>query len=112
MADPGNMQTIEELRSMTGLEIKPAVGIPEEIRRAINIQLPRQLARSSAKSGWRCRSQTQKQEQPEKQDLDLQLSQAPIVRTADLLLAQAVRDRASDIHLEPEADCASRAPAH
>jgi hypothetical protein len=38
MADPGNMQTVEELRSMTGQEINPAVGIPEEIRRAITIQ--------------------------------------------------------------------------
>ena len=37
MADPGNMQVIEELRSMTGLEIRPAVGIPDEIRRAINL---------------------------------------------------------------------------
>jgi type IV pilus assembly protein PilB len=29
-------------------------------------------------------------------------AQTPIVRTAELLIAQAVRDRASDIHLEPK----------
>ncbi len=104
MNDPGNMRTIDELGSMTGLEIRPAVGIPDEIRRAINTQyrvateierevervLPSQTAAAAP--------------QAERIDLDAQLSQAPIVRTADLLLAQAVRDRASDIHLEPQED--------
>ncbi len=102
MADPGNMQTVEVLRSMTGQEISPAVGIPEEIRRAINLHY-RVSSEIEREIGLAMPVQQQKQE-PEKQDLDLQLGQAPIVRTADLLLAQAVRDRASDIHLEPEAD--------
>ena len=103
MADPGNMQTVEELRSMTGQEINPAVGIPDEIRRAINIQY-RVSSEIEREVGLAMPLQHEKQVQPEKQDLDLQLGQAPIVRTADLLLAQAVRDRASDIHLEPEGD--------
>jgi type II secretory ATPase GspE/PulE/Tfp pilus assembly ATPase PilB-like protein len=103
MADPGNIQTVEEIRSITGLEVKPAVGIPEEIRRAINLryrvssEIEREMSRVvTAPAATQARD--------ERQDLDLQLSNAPIVRTADLLLAQAVRDRASDIHLEPEAD--------
>ena len=103
MADPGNMQTVEDLRSMTGLDIRPAVGIPDEIRRAINIRY-RVSSEIEREVGLAMPLQPEKQVQGERQDLDLQLSQAPIVRTADLLLAQAVRDRASDIHLEPEAD--------
>ncbi len=103
MADPGNMRVIEELRSMVGREIKPAVGIPEEIRRAINIQyrVSSEIEREVGLAmplGSASHAQADKPEV----DLDLTLSQAPIVRTADLLLAQAVRDRASDIHLEPE----------
>ncbi|MDE3096901.1 MAG: type II/IV secretion system protein [Chloroflexota bacterium] len=103
MADPNNMQTIEELRSMTGLEIRAAVGIPDEIRRAINLsyhvssEIEREVGRARP-------AQPAAEQQSERQGLELQLSVAPIVRTADLLLAQAVRDRASDIHLEPEAD--------
>lgn len=102
MSDPGNFQVIEELRSMTGLDIKPAVGIPDEIRRAINIsyrvssEIEREVGLAVPLVAGRGEAQ------PERQDTDLQLSQTPIVRTADLLLAQAVRDRASDIHLEPE----------
>jgi type II secretory ATPase GspE/PulE/Tfp pilus assembly ATPase PilB-like protein len=103
MADPGNIQIIEELRSMTGLDIKPAVGIPDEIRRAINIsyrvssEIEREVGLVVPSAALQAQTQT------ERQELDLQISQTPIVRTADLLLAQAVRDRASDIHLEPEA---------
>ena len=103
MADPGNIQIIEELRSMTGLDIRPAVGIPDEIRRAINISY-RVSSEIEREVGLVVPSGTLlTQAQAERQELDLQISQTPIVRTADLLLAQAVRDRASDIHLEPEA---------
>ena len=33
------------------------------------------------------------------------LKQAPIVQAIDMMLTQAVRDRASDIHIEPQEDC-------
>ncbi|TET16352.1 MAG: hypothetical protein E3J81_03345, partial [Dehalococcoidia bacterium] len=33
------------------------------------------------------------------------LRQAPIVQAIDMMLTQAVRDRASDIHIEPQEDC-------
>jgi len=33
------------------------------------------------------------------------LRQAPIVQAVDMMLTQAVRDRASDIHIEPQEDC-------
>jgi type II secretory ATPase GspE/PulE/Tfp pilus assembly ATPase PilB-like protein len=103
MADPGNMQVTEELRSMTGLDVRPAVGIPDEIRRAIN-QRYRVSSEIEREVGRAMPADTAVLVQQDQQDLDLQLSQAPIVRTAELLLAQAVRDRASDIHLEPEED--------
>jgi type IV pilus assembly protein PilB len=104
MADPGNIQVIEELCSLTGLEIRPAVGIPDEIRRAINLQY-RVSSEIAREVGRVVPAHHTPPAQAERQDLELQLSQAPIVRTADLLLAQAVRDRASDIHLEPQEDC-------
>jgi type IV pilus assembly protein PilB len=103
MADPGNMQVIEELSSTTGLEIRPAVGTPDEIRRAINIHY-RVASEIEQEVGRAMPSQAVTPQRAERQDFDMQLSQAPIVRTADLLLAQAVRDRASDIHLEPGED--------
>src|SRR5581483_411547 len=83
---------------------RPAVGIPDEIRRAINLHY-RVASEIEREVGGLVRPAATIAAQQERADLDLQVSQAPIVRTADLLLAQAVRDRASDIHLEPQADC-------
>lgn len=103
MNDPGNMRVLDELGSMTGLEIRAAVGIPDEIRRAINTQY-RVASEIEREVGRVLPAQTAAVAQTERLDFDAQLSQAPIVRTADLLLAQAVRDRASDIHLEPQED--------
>jgi type II secretory ATPase GspE/PulE/Tfp pilus assembly ATPase PilB-like protein len=103
MSDPNNMQLVEDLRSRTGLEIKTAVGIPDEIRRAINMRY-RVSSEIERAVGLAMPQNVTPSDQRPIEALDLQLSDAPIVRTADLLLAQAVRDRASDIHLEPEED--------
>jgi general secretion pathway protein E len=43
-------------------------------------------------------------ETPEVSDVDA-LRQAPVVQAVDMMLTQAVRDRASDIHIEPQEDC-------
>jgi len=100
MADPGDMQVIEDLKARSRKSILPAVATPDDIREAINLNY---------------RVSTQIEEQigqvapAETETVDLRLSpdvvaETPIVRTVDLLIAQAVRDRASDIHLEPQED--------
>lgn len=99
MADPGNIQVMEDLRARAKMAIQPAVGIPSDIREAIN--------RNYRASG-EIEAQVS-QVAPPVTELTVQealtpdiVAQTPIVRTVDLLIAQAVRDRASDIHLEPQ----------
>ncbi len=100
MADPGDIQVIEELKARSRKLIVPAVATPDDIKEAINLNY---------------RASTQIEQQicqvapAETEAVDLRLSpdvvaETPIVRTVDLLVAQAVRDRASDIHLEPQED--------
>ena len=100
MADPGDIQVIEDLKARSRKLIVPAVATPDDIREAINLNY---------------RVSTQIEEQigqvapAETETVDLRLTpdivaETPIVRTVDLLIAQAVRDRASDIHLEPQED--------
>ncbi len=100
MADPGDMQVIEDLKARSRKSILPAVATPDDIKEAINLS-------------YRVSSEIQQQicqvapADPEAVDLRLSpdvVAQTPIVRTVDLLVAQAVRDRASDIHLEPQED--------
>ena len=99
MADPGNIQILEDLRAQARMPIQAAVGIPSDIQEAIN-----RYYRASGEIAEQVSQVAPPVTEPALEEVltpDL-IAQAPIVRTVDLLIAQAVRDRASDIHLEPQ----------
>jgi len=99
MADPGNIQVLEDLKARAKMAIQPAVGIPSDIREAIN-----RSYRASGEIEAQVSKVTPPVTEPTVQEAltpDI-VAQTPIVRTVGLLIAQAVRDRASDIHLEPQ----------
>ncbi|HTT91493.1 MAG TPA: ATPase, T2SS/T4P/T4SS family [Acidimicrobiales bacterium] len=99
MADPSNVFAIDDIRTLTGAEVRQVVVTAEAVTAAINKYHRRDSeaehisAEASATSG---------------EDDDERLSSikevhedAPIVRLVDLLISQAISDRASDIHIEP-----------
>jgi len=98
MADPLNVKAIDEARRNAGCEVDTAVATEDQIRRAIDSYYG--IASSI--------------EDIVKEALegDLKVTvegagaaaglEAPIIRLANLIISQAVRDNASDIHLEPE----------
>jgi len=99
MADPVNIHVLEDLKARAKMSIQPAVGIPSDIQEAINRnyratgEIAEQMSRvAPLVTGLAV---------GEALTPDI-VAQTPIVRTVDLLIAQAVRDRASDIHLEPQ----------
>ena len=101
MADPADIQVIEDLKARSRKSILPAVATPDDIKEAINLsyrvsgeiqQQIGQVAPAAPEATAAARLSP-----------DI-VAQTPIVRTVDLLVAQAVRDRASDIHLEPQED--------
>ena len=100
MADPANIQVVEDLKTQARMAIQPTVGIPNDIREAVNrnyrasVEIEEQMSRVAPEEGAEAAAE-------EAITADL-VAQTPIVRTLDLLIAQAVRDRASDIHLEPQ----------
>ncbi|MEX0785327.1 MAG: GspE/PulE family protein, partial [Dehalococcoidia bacterium] len=100
MAEPGNLQVLEDLKSRAKLNIRAAVGIPADIAEAIQRhyratgEIEHQVSRLAPADA-----------RPLQDALTPDLvAQTPIVRTVELLIAQGVRDRASDIHIEPQAD--------
>jgi len=99
MADPGNIQVLEDLKTRARMAIQPAIGVPSEIYEAINRHY-RASGEIEAQISQVAPPVTETSVQ-EALTSDL-VADAPIVRTVDLLVAQAVRDRASDIHLEPQ----------
>jgi type IV pilus assembly protein PilB len=97
MADPEDIRTVEDLKARTGMRVEVALGAPADIEWAIDLNY---------RSGDRIEKRvTRSAEAAEAAKPRPELTAStPIAESVDLLIEQAVRDRASDIHLEPQAD--------
>ena len=90
LADPLDLQTITDLAARTGHSIEPVLATVEDLQEHIDVsyrRAERHAARSDRKAGGKVMSGTLKGGQPHD--------------VVDLLLQQALQDRASDIHVEP-----------
>lgn len=109
MKDPGDIQLIDEVRRMTGMEVEPMVcreldffgalnqyyastetpDLPDEEEVLSLDDLPDEEDSAAAEQGAA----------PGK--LEELASEAPVVRWVNQMIMRAVRERASDIHIEP-----------
>ena len=100
MQDPADIQVIDFLAAQTRKRIEPVLALAEDIQETIDIN-------------YRVSGEIEKQLsqlptfQSTAEDQDAQLSaeaiaQAPVVRILDLIIRQGARDRASDVHIEPQ----------
>jgi len=97
MADPGNVLAVDDLRAVTGAEIQVVVGTRTQLIEAID-----RFHRLDAEVDEV--AQIAAEELAEDDDGAVAreaVEDAPIVKFVNLLIAQAVADRASDIHVEP-----------
>jgi len=105
VADPSNVQTIDELRLGTKFQVELAVASRDEIANEL-----RRLARASEAFGARSVIEEDQflGEEPEEEEDDLEvddgISDAPLVRLVNSIIFQAAEDGASDIHFEPQED--------
>ena len=102
MEDPTDIEVIEELTARSGMRIMPMVGVRTDIHAAIdlNYRVKDEIEREIAEFAPAMELMVTK-EQPLAADI---VDQDPVVRSVDLMLEQAFRDRASDIHIEPDRD--------
>ncbi|MBI2867037.1 MAG: type II/IV secretion system protein [Chloroflexi bacterium] len=93
MVDPTDLQLIQDLTARTGHAIEPLIATPEDIQEHIDIsyRLTRDLADSVTPHAGA----------PEGRVTANLLRSAPPAQVIELLLRQAVQDRASDIHITP-----------
>ncbi len=114
MVDPLDLILIDNLKRMTGGPINPVITTRSEIASAIEetygkLDLLKQAVAGSydEKQGEGGASTVQTVEelsessQQSTEDLSTQAGQAQVVRLVDLFLMEAVKSRASDIHIEP-----------
>lgn len=97
-ADPGNVVAVDDVRTMSGRQVRPVVTTYDHLMRAIDRFCRADDEMDNLSSAF--------EEAPsEEDDLtkigDFVDEDAPIVRFVNLLVTQAITDRASDIHIEP-----------
>jgi type IV pilus assembly protein PilB len=97
MSDPLNILAIDELSIRTKMSIEPVISQEEEIKRAIEELYGGSLL---AKGESSVESAGDEEEDPAK--VEEEIEEGPISQLVNLILSEAVKDRASDIHIEPE----------
>ncbi len=95
--DPGNLEIVDQVRFKTGCQVNPVIATASDILNAINQLYGRQ---EEPEPSIEARTATETREAEMEASLDL-VEGAPVVRLVNQVLAQAIRSRASDIHLEP-----------
>src|SRR5437764_7044279 len=103
LADPGNIQAIDELRIATRHQVEIAVAAKDDIESEI-----RRLVRASEAFGARAAVEEElaqvEEEEEGGDDLEVDdgISDAPLVRLVNSVIFQAAEDGASDVHFEPQ----------
>ncbi len=109
MADAANVFAMDEIRGRTGKRVEPVEVDEVELRNAIERFYASRARAQVQMSGPHTTELNQQITGSEfVGDLDQQLvemlDQAPVVRIVERIIGDAVRMRASDIHIEPRAD--------
>jgi general secretion pathway protein E len=98
MADPEDVRTIEDVKVQAKMRVEVALGVRSDIERAINLNYRSSGAIEKQVSQF-APAASEKEEDP-----TTITARTPVAETLDLLITQAVKDRASDIHIEPQED--------
>jgi type IV pilus assembly protein PilB len=96
MSDPSNVVAMDDVRTITKMEVKPVVATKEDLTKAIS-KYASMHEDIEAIAG----DLVGDEEDVDLADLQAVTEDAPIVKFVNVLITQAVADGASDIHIEP-----------
>ena len=99
MVDPTDVVALDNLRLLLNVEIQPVIVTEEDLQRALGKYYGIQGTVAEVFKDLDIEfEEEKKEEEPAVEEL---VEDAPIVRLVNLIISQAVKERASDIHLEP-----------
>jgi len=103
MSDPSNLVALNELKFLTGYDLKVAVASVSTIARAIEQHYDSNANYDDVLSEIESEDLevVQSEEEIDLKELEKATEDAPVVRLVNAVLANAIKRRASDIHLEP-----------
>ncbi len=97
MADPQNVLALDDLRIISGLEVRPAISTKDDIIAAIEEYY--KVAEHRDIDGFLGTDDLSADDLAEMTNIE---SEAPAVKLVNYIIQKAVTDRASDIHIEPQ----------
>ena len=105
MSDPLDIMAVDDLAIVTGYQIEVVVATASDVRNALdryygNSATQKVVAEFAKEQEEKYAKRKTAEEQADNDDVD----QAPVVRIVNQIIEQGVRQRASDIHIEPNED--------
>ncbi|MEE8282718.1 MAG: type IV-A pilus assembly ATPase PilB [candidate division NC10 bacterium] len=104
MADPSNIFAIDDIKFLSGFKVEPVVAAETSIRNAINKHYDSAGLVQDIMKGFDDRDVStieESDEGPDVGDLQRATEDAPVVKLVNLILSDAIKKGASDIHIEP-----------
>ena len=103
MSDPSNLVAVDEVKFLTGYDVKVAVATVSSIQQVIDRFYDRAMKYDQVLNDLRGQDvEVLKEESDLALDqLELASEDAPVVRLVNTLFTDAIRKQASDIHIEP-----------
>ena len=97
MSDPTNVRAVDDISIMTGRDVQPAVASPDDLSTVIA-----RLGHLDAAVADAIEEHREEEDAPEITDIRESADNAPVIKLVNGVIAQAVEQRASDIHFEPQ----------
>ena len=106
MADPLNVLALDDLRQRTKLEIVPMITTERSITEALSGVGTAGSSMEQVLRDAQSQADSVEEVKVKREDIDLdklavESEDAPVVKIVNLILVQALKEKASDIHLEP-----------
>lgn len=99
MANPANVIALDDIRLLTGRNVKPVVVAESDLLAVIDQY---KQADSDVKEIVDTVAGEAETSTTQAEDEDKDIEQAPVVKLVNLILTEAVRNRANDVHIEPQ----------
>ena len=97
VADPFNVVAAEDIRMVTSREVELVFSSPSQIRRFVEEYYTRRMLADTTENDVQVLDEIEN----EIGDLERMAKEATVVKLVNLILRQAVQERASDVHVEP-----------
>jgi len=102
-ADPSNIFAIDDIKFLTGYNVEVVVASEEQIKRAIDTHYDQATSLDDVMAGFDDSDMEviQDEDDVDINELARESEDAPVVKLVNLILTDAIKKNASDIHVEP-----------